>query len=252
MGRPRRIHIPNSFVHVTQKCHNAAMLLFRDVDKALYLSILKREAEKLGYQVISFCIQDNHIHIILLTPAEIEEHTLSEFMHRVNTIFGHQFNQKYGRVGTFWAARYHASGWLSIRRLLLLEVLLWYVEGNTWRRMTNQVAPESWPWCGAYYLFNGIAAPVDLKLGEYVAKIYRARGRADPVEEFRQLLSEERPDWRKRAVRLPLLRLDKTENKVVRREQRDMAVRMQGERVRSWKREVERYSLALQPILSCA
>lgn len=252
MGRARRIHLPNAFVHVTQRCNHGEWLLLEARAKQLYLEELGRVATELGYQVLEFCIQDSHIHLVLLTPAEIVGHTVAEFMHRLNTRFGHRFNELRGWRGTCWQGRYKATGWLSVKQLLVLEILLWYVASNPARRKVKAVRAVDWPWSGIYWLARGERGPVATTLGEWLIKIYGPRGEADPAGAFVKLLEGERPDWAQRAAELDrqgLPWLGKDEAKAVRHDLAGLRERIRAEGQLNWKRQVELYSLLAQPML---
>lgn len=247
MGRRRRLHIPNAIVHITLKCHDSAMLLLDEADKELYLAILDETAREMDYGVVSFCLQDNHLHHILETPPDIEGHTLSEFMFRVLNRFSHRFNQRHWRTGTVWNGRFRDTAWMSRNQLLALEILLWYVEANTWRRRVRPVPPWEWPWCSAYRLFHGRTDQPATRLQDYVNRLYRARG--DPLDEFRKLLSLQRPDWSKRARQSRFINLDRRTELAVQHDLKHLNESIQTANQRSWKLEVARYSMLAQPIL---
>lgn len=164
MGRNPTRHIPGALVHVVQRCHNRAPLLAGPGDKFAYLKALRETAAKMNYGVVSYCILDNHIHLLLWTPPVIRNHTLSAFMHRLNNRFGHRFNKFHGRSGTLWSSRYRPK-WVPFSALKLLK-LIWYVEGNTARRRNRPVEAAKWPWCSAYWFFLGKEGPVPSLLGE--------------------------------------------------------------------------------------
>jgi REP element-mobilizing transposase RayT len=248
MGRTRRLHIPDAYVHVTQKCHNSSMLLMKDEDKLLYLSILAQVAEKMRYDIVSFCLQDNHFHFILKTPPIIENHTLSQFMHAVNNIFSHQYNLCHKRSGTVWNSRFHDSGWLTPKQVAILLILIWYVEGNTVRRKRSVPARE-WRWCSAYYLFNGLKAPVRTSLAKHLTKIFGKEIR-EAAREFEQLLSDPRPNWRRMARSRRMLPVDDSKMAALKNNFRSIIEQLRQKNFRSWRLEVEHYSMLLQPQLS--
>jgi len=249
MGRACRVHLPRAFVHVTQKCHNSALLLMDDADKALYLELLQEVARELSYDIISYCLQDTHPHQVLCTPAEVVGHTLSEFMFRLNNRFSHRFNVRHERTGTVWNGRYKATGWLPLTSWLVLEVLLWYVEGNTARRRVHPVGPRDWSWCSLHWVLRGEPGPVETRLAFYLNKIYGARGQPDPIGTFERLVEEAKPDWAARTRNTTWLWLNREESREIRRAvSPDAWAALSGVR-RNWKTEVERYSLALLPLL---
>lgn len=111
MGRIRRIHHPDCLVEINQSCHNGKGLLASAPSRDLYLSLLRLQAEKLGYQIVRTCILDDRIKLVLRTPAEIKGRTISHFMHRLNTAFGKRYNKLHRRQGTVWGGRFHCR-WL--------------------------------------------------------------------------------------------------------------------------------------------
>ena len=186
---------------------------------------------------------------MVLTPEEIENHTLSQFMHGVNNVFSHQFNQRHGRTGTVWNGRHHAGGWVSRRQWLVLLILLWYVEGNSARRRHRPVPARDWKWCSAYYLLQGRPTPIPTTLDRHLARLYGAACR-DPVAQFEHLLTQAKPDWWRQARRAPFLRLDRDQTRTVRHDFRGLAHKIRQQHLRSWKLEVEYYSMLLQPKLA--
>ncbi|MBP7866343.1 MAG: transposase [Acidobacteria bacterium] len=164
MGRSIRRHIPNALVHVVQRCHNRASLLIGPGDKLAYLKALRETAVQMNYGVVSYCVMDNHIHLLLRTPPVIRNHTLAAFMHRLNNRFGHRFNKFHGRSGTLWSTRYRPK-WVPFSALRLLK-LIWYVEGNASRRRDRPIEASKWPWCSAYWFFRAKDGPVPSLLGE--------------------------------------------------------------------------------------
>ena len=96
LGRKRRVHLPEAYVQVTQKCHDGRFLLGGRQDRDMYLPMVNDLVIELGYHLVSYCIQDNHIHLLLKTPTQIKGKTLSAFIHRLNTAFGQEKTEKTG------------------------------------------------------------------------------------------------------------------------------------------------------------
>jgi len=112
------------------------------------------------------------------------------------------------------------------------------------------VPPWEWLWCSSYYLFNRKESPIPTKLREYVTKIYAQRGSKDPVGDFRQLLEEDKPEWRERAAKIKWLNPNREKTKEVRHNLKDLVKKLHEKGFRSWKLEVEHYSMLCQPHLS--
>jgi REP element-mobilizing transposase RayT len=256
MARRRRVHIPNSFVHVTHRCNHGEPLFDDPKVKALFLAVLDEVAQALGYEVVYYCLQDNHLHLFLFTPPAIEGHTLSTFMHRLDSAFGHRLNAAQGWQGTAWQGRYRATGWFPQQRLWLIELLLWYAATNTARRKVNAVPAADWRWGALYWLLRGERGPVRTTLNKWLERIYRPRGGADPVAAFAALAAQtERPAWVKRALALERAGLPwpgksaGADRPFVQHDLKGLQEQIRALNLRSWKLEVERYSMLLLPLI---
>ena len=254
MARPRRVHIPNSFVHVSRRCRDGDYLLEDPAVKDLFLTVLAEVALAMGYQVAYYCIQDNHIHLLLFTPAAIEGHTLSTFMHRLDTRFGHRVHARRGAPGRNWQGRFRATGWFPQQRLWLVELLLWYAATNTARRTGQAVPAAQWPWGALYWLLRGEAGPVPTTLRDWLERIYAPRGEADPVAAFAALAAQtDRPHWQRRIQALeargqPWLGKPAPAPEPPRRHNlRGLLDKIRALPFRSWKLEVERHSMLRLP-----
>jgi len=196
MGRKRRIHLPETIVHVSQCCLNREALIKERHDKDRYIHILREKATLLDYTLINYSIRDNNIGLILKTPERIKDHTLSAFMHRLNTSFGKQFNKRHQREGTVWNSRFNDI-WApecSAERLLKL---IWFVETNSiYRNMVVPVSPELWEWCSAYWAFQVKGDPAGAALLVVLAGLLQGSGlENDPLWFLKQLLDPARKEW---------------------------------------------------------
>jgi REP element-mobilizing transposase RayT len=255
MARRRRVHIPNSFVHVSHRCNHGDPLLEDPKVRAIFLQVLQEVVIKFGYEVLYYCVQDNHIHLILFTPPQIEGRTLSSFMHRLDTTFGHRLNAWKGWHGSTWEGRYSATGWVPIQQLAVLEILLWYAATNTARRKVNAVPAAAWPWGTAYWLARGEEGPVRTTLRSWLECLYESRGSDDPVQEFLRLAEQtDRPDWQAKWAELARRGLPwqgpppDPDRKIVQHDLKGLLDKIRALNLRSWKLEVERYSMLLLPL----
>lgn len=71
--------------------------------KSTYLKILSTFKQDYDVAVITFCIMDNHAHLLLFSPDSKE---LSDFMHRVNTRYAGTYNKLKDRVGYVFRNRF--------------------------------------------------------------------------------------------------------------------------------------------------
>lgn len=157
MGRPLRRHLPSSYVRVTQECHNASALLSEGSDRTLYLDLLAGCLALLNYHLVNFYIRETGIELLLLTSPTIEGHSLSAFMHRLNTAFSRRYNRLHQRSGSFWNRRFN-DHWLTPEETARLAEEI----AATGER--HSVPVEIWPWCGEYWVQNGRECPWPLAL----------------------------------------------------------------------------------------
>lgn len=106
MARISRNYIKSSFFHIMVQGLNKEYIYKFDNDKEEYLKIMKYIKEQCDINIISHCIMDNHVHLIVGTK-EVKE--LSKFMHKINTLYAMYYNKKYDRVGYVYRDRYKSQ-----------------------------------------------------------------------------------------------------------------------------------------------
>jgi putative transposase len=147
MPRIARIVAPHYPHHVTQRGNNLADVFFDDGDKAAYLSILKNYREKLGVEILAYCLMTNHVHL-LAVPAD--EKSLSRCIGGTNLVYTQHVNRKYERSGRLWQNRFFST-------VVDGESYLWavarYIENNP-VKSALVTRPEDYPWssCRAHVL----------------------------------------------------------------------------------------------------
>jgi len=103
MPRIARIVIPAVPHHITQRGNNKQDVFFVDDDRAVFLKLLKQQAEKFGMRIDGYCLMTNHIHIVA-TPRK--EDSLAKTMGRTNLLYTQYVNYMHGRSGHLWQNRY--------------------------------------------------------------------------------------------------------------------------------------------------
>ena len=91
--------------HVTHRCHDRAFLLRFARDRQDYRAWLIEGLARSDVRLLTYCITSNHVHL-LLKASSVE--VLALFMQRVAGGMAQAYNQRKGRTGAFWSARYHA------------------------------------------------------------------------------------------------------------------------------------------------
>jgi len=70
MPRCARIVFPGVPHHITQRGNRRQRVFFSDDDKALYLRLFSRWAEKAGLRIWAYCLMDNHVHHVAVPETE--------------------------------------------------------------------------------------------------------------------------------------------------------------------------------------
>lgn len=106
MARKSRNYMEASFFHIMVQGLNKEYIFNSNIDKKEYLRIIQNTKIQYDIEIVSYCIMDNHVHI-LVGVKKIEE--LSKFMHKINTIYALYYNNKYNRVGYVYRDRYKSQ-----------------------------------------------------------------------------------------------------------------------------------------------
>lgn len=75
-------------------------------DKGKYLYILNKYKDKSNVEILSYCIMDNHAHLLLYSEKISD---MSKFMHFVNSAYSSYYNKVNNRVGYVFRDRYKSE-----------------------------------------------------------------------------------------------------------------------------------------------
>jgi len=114
MPRFPRSYIQTSYFHVITQGLNKMYIFNSEDDIAYYIKLMKDLHKEYSIQIISYCIMNNHAHILIKTES-IKE--LGKYMHRLNTMYAMHYNKKNNRVGYVFRDRYKAEGIYSEEHL---------------------------------------------------------------------------------------------------------------------------------------
>ena len=141
MPRLARLVIPGVPHHITQRGNRRQRVFFSNDDKALYIKILKDQGAKKGLQFWSYCLMDNHVHLICV-PKLPDSLSLGigETHRRFTTII----NARENWGGYLWQGRFHSCP-LDEWHLILAAR---YIEQNPVRAGIVK-KPEDFQWSSA-------------------------------------------------------------------------------------------------------
>ena len=144
MTRPLRVEYPDAYYHVINRGNNQEKIFKNDRDKEKFLQYLEKAAERFSIIFHSYCLMDNHYHLLVQTP----EANLSHAMQWINVSYATYFNRKRDRHGHLFQGRFKA---ILIDADEYLKHLSRYIHLNPVRaKMVSSPAEYLWSSYGAF------------------------------------------------------------------------------------------------------
>ena len=151
MSRPLRIEYAGALYHVTSRGNERKAIYLEKADFERFLEVLDEVCERFNWFVHSWCLMNNHYHLLLETP----DANLSVGMRQLNGVYTIRFNRRYGRVGHLFQGRYKSI--LVEKETYLLELNRYIVLNPVRAKMVDQ--PQDWPWSSYLYTLGQVEAP---------------------------------------------------------------------------------------------
>lgn len=103
MGRVARVVVPRYPHHVTQRGVRSLPVFFEDYDRIEYLRLLKKQTERFGVQILSYCLMTNHIHLIAVPE---KENSLAKAIGEAHRLYTKNTNERLGVRGYLFQGRF--------------------------------------------------------------------------------------------------------------------------------------------------
>ncbi len=151
MTRPMRIEYEDACYHVMNRGRARQKIFYNDNYFELFLGVLLEAHTRFGIQVLSYCLMDNHYHLLIKTP----EANLGRAMRHINGVYTQRHNRLKKTDGSLFRGRYKAicveadSYQLQLSRYIHLNPL----EAKMIKRA------EDYPWSSYRYYVNKLKAP---------------------------------------------------------------------------------------------
>lgn len=175
MVRPLRLEMADGHYHVMARGNWRAPIYKDDDDRLAFLDLLQRSHERLGWNVLAYCLMTNHYHLLVHTP----EPNLSRGMRDVNGIFTQRFNRRHGKVGHVLQGRYTAH--VVDKDSYLTEVARYVVLNPVRARMV--AGPRQYKWSSYRATIGQVEAPSWLAVEPLLLQFSRRRSVA--IEQYR-------------------------------------------------------------------
>ncbi|SFM39430.1 REP element-mobilizing transposase RayT [Pelosinus propionicus DSM 13327] len=119
-----------------------------DEDRRRFLDVLYAKREQGSYYLYSYCLMDNHVHLVLKEAND----SISRIMRRITTSYVGYFNRKYRRSGHLFQDRYKSENVESDSYLL---TVIRYVHQNPEKAGIGKTETYPWSSCSGYLRGTG-------------------------------------------------------------------------------------------------
>ena len=149
MSTPKLIWYEGAIYHITTRGNHRNDIFRDEEDFKAYLACLQEALvyySHLNYELVVYCLMDNHVHLIIKTGKE----PLTRIMTRINSIYTKYFNKKYNYIGHLFQAKYFSELMESDEQILETSR---YVHLNPVKALMVS-KPEEYQWSN-YRVFIG-------------------------------------------------------------------------------------------------
>jgi len=146
MARPLRIEFEGAWYHVMNRGINHNSVFNTESDRHLFLNILEETVKNYCIEIHSFCLMDNHYHLLIHTPHG----NLSKAMRHINGVYTQKYNHLTNRDGPLFRGRYKSI--LIEDDIYLLQVSR-YIHLNPVSAKICET-PDQFQWSSYNYYIN--------------------------------------------------------------------------------------------------
>ena len=145
MPYKHRIYEAGSAWHMTARGIDHAPIFFEDLDRLVFLHQLRKVGERVGWQVVAWCLMATHYHLLLFSGREPQ---VSLGMQMLNGLYARELNRRYDRRGHLFGERYRPTPIAADKHLV---AAIAYTLRNPIRAgLVGRI--EDWAWSGTMTL----------------------------------------------------------------------------------------------------
>ncbi|MBM7648416.1 REP element-mobilizing transposase RayT [Bacillus ectoiniformans] len=193
MPRKSRRKGSSGIYHIMIRGINRQTIFEEEEDKFKFLEVLSKYKGKSNYQIFSYCLMDNHVHLLM---KESEEESISESIKRISSSYVYWYNWKYARCGHLFQERYKSE---AVDTDSYFMTVLRYIHQNPLKAGLARTVFES-KWTSLHeYLHKTSLVDIDYALSMF------SPNRKKAIELFIQYMQEKNDDkclddWRKTMI----------------------------------------------------
>jgi REP element-mobilizing transposase RayT len=166
--RRPRTEVPGGIHHITTRGAARLPIYLDDHDRVRFLGLVAHIATELEWECLSYCLMENHYHLLLRTPGP----TLRAGMKRLNGSYAQGFNARHRLSGHVFGGRYTS---IPVEDDGHLRELIRYISLNPVRAGACR-HPGDWLW-SSYSALVGMTPAPDFLVCDEVRRLF------DPVAE---------------------------------------------------------------------
>lgn len=159
--------------HIILRGINKQDIFFDEIDRWKFLKELKRCKEKYKFEVLAYCLMDNHVHIMI---KDNEKH-INKIMQSMNVSYAIYFNKRHERVGHLFSNRYNSRVVENQNYLLNLQK---YIHQNPEKAGIEKTNKYKW---SSYHEYIGESKFADT---EFILDLL-SDNRNNAIEEFKRI-----------------------------------------------------------------
>lgn len=180
MARPLRIEFPGAVYHLTSRGNARQRIFLNNDDRKLFLETLFHVVTRYGWLCHSYCLMDNHYHLLVETPKP----TLCSGMRHLNGVYTQTYNRRYKKVGHILQGRYKAI--LVEKEAYLLELCRYVVLNPLRVKARDRV--DQWKW-SSYRATAGLARAEKFLTIDWILSQFGSR-KAEAQRRYREFVRE--------------------------------------------------------------
>ena len=190
MARPTRYEYPGGVYYIRCRGKGFEPIFREEGDRLNFLDILAETVFRFKWLCHSYCLLDDHYHLILETP----QGNLSRGMRQINGLYTQMFNRKYRRRGSLFGDRFKSIIFEKTRYLLPLNR---HMVLNPVRTGLSS-RPETWRW-SSYLPTIEKKSPPPFLFTQTILSKFSSKSRALAIERYKAFIasgSREKFTWR--------------------------------------------------------
>ncbi|MBN1699859.1 MAG: transposase [Spirochaetales bacterium] len=148
MRKPRKL-VDGAKYHVTARANRQEFILQSALIKNLFLNIIKRAKKKYKFNLTTFCIMGNHVHLMI---QPLKNECLSRIMQWILSTFALNYNNTFDIKGHVWYDRFHSTVINSLGQYL--HTFIYITENPVKAELVHD--PGKYKYGGIWHLKRGI------------------------------------------------------------------------------------------------